>query len=1307
MAMKGLGKNQELDSGALLRDARPLGVRFGEFLSKPEHTAVSMGLLGAGAVFAPGFWELFAITGGGLYLWYKNYDENKWRMPFRMPVWLRRKDPGELSPGSKKPSPASGICYIGNERINFPGSEGGQIWASNSDMRTHMLVFGTTGAGKAQPLDAKVHTPAGWRRMGDLKRGDVVSTPDGGVGRIDGVFPQGTIAIYRVVFEDGRSTEACANHLWEVQFRPDVDLSKPKGAPTGRALPKAINTQELIRRLAHERGRFVVPLPAPVAKPKASQPLDPYLLGYLLGDGEFTGRQPVLNTQDKEIVDYVRKVVPADVAVLPVRNRQGRYWLKWTKEEEAATKLHPLRVVFTLLGLDKATARSKFIPSIYLEGDIQQRRRLLQGLMDSNGAVLPKRGINFVCQSERLAKDVQELVRSLGGIASLKTRFDEVTPEGVNRTTVPVYQVSVRIADPGTIFTLPRLSEVAKNLPAPNGLILTKIEAVGSKEAQCIHIDHPGHLYITDQYVVTHNTEALTSIATNALSWASGFIYVDGKADSSLYAKIYAMCRKMGRDDDLLVINLMTGSMDPTQVHKIKMSNTMNPFSTGSADFLTQMVVSLMSESGGDNAMWKDRAISLVSGLMGALCYMRDHEGLLLNTGVIREYLNFPKLYTLYARRDEFPESIGKALSGYVKSLPGFQEKARGNQGEDTLKQHGFLEMQFTRIMGSLADTYGHIFMHELAEVDLEDVVLNNRILVVLLPSLEKSPDELRNLGNIVVAALRAMMAKTLGAKIEGDYGEVVEAKPTNAPSPYFAILDEYGYYAVKGAAVMFAQARGLGFSMVVAGQDRQALDKASKEEAGSIIANCKIKISMGLEDPTDTYDLFAKAAGESYVSQVSGFSANTGGPVVSYNDMGNASLEKRSRLTLQELKDLNPGEAVVMVGSQIIRSDMFYADVPKAKRGMRINRFLKVKPPSFDALTEQSNRLVQVIERLTGGVTPPPVAADDLSVIADHFRTQQASSYGVRERGIEAFMRYMEVNRRMAEGFASSLMEEDPVALSVDPFAAVNGAANPALEEISPNTLDGGVFDPARDRQRKFVRDVLHVDDEAGELTTRKRSMRAAIPDDGDFEERIAPVSPFDAPPAPPPIERVAPVAPTKVLDGLDEPVRSSDDVNFMGDMLDEFTKLFDGGTAVVGEQVVESVDEPAPAPAPAEVIVSEQSGRSLSDVAAEVGAGTHLSHDAGDAISTLAAAARYESVEDMREHFEGVEKAVGEHDNQTASINTDIAFQTLNEAIEEYPDKPMPPPANADSVLSLLEQLVDNYESRAEPIDGDEEGV
>ena len=125
----------------------------------------------------------------------------------------------------------------------------------------------------------------------------------------------------------------------------------------------------------------------------------------------------------------------------------------------------------------------------------------------------------------------------------------------------------------------------------------------------------------------------------------------------------------------------------------------------------------------------------------------------------------------------------------------------------------------------------------------------------------------------------------------------------------FLCVLDEYGYYAVKGFAVVPAQARSLGFSCVFAGQDLPAFQKASKEEAASIGANTNIKICMKLEDPTETWEFFMKGAGEAYVTTVDNFSANAGNLTNTYMDTRSAKTEKRSRIDLLDLKDQDVGE--------------------------------------------------------------------------------------------------------------------------------------------------------------------------------------------------------------------------------------------------------------------------------------------------------------------------------------------------------------------------------------------------------------
>ena len=476
-------------------------------------------------------------------------------------------------------------------------------------------------------------------------------------------------------------------------------------------------------------------------------------------------------------------------------------------------------------------------------------------------------------------------------------------------------------------------------------------------------------------------TEALASLSFNALVQGSGFLYVDGKGDNSLFAKVFSMCRSMGREDDLLLINFMTGARDIIGAQEKRLSNTMNPFCKGSSSMLTQLVVSLMDSGSqsSDGDMWKGRAIVFVEALMKVLVFMRDKGRILLDANTIRNYFELPRLEAIAMDkmfpRDkqepvtlaDAPELILEPITNYIINLPGYDRSKKGKQGSQVLEQHGFITMQLTRVFGQLADTYGHIIRTNLAEVDLKDVVLNRRVLVVLLPALEKSPDELAALGKVIISSLKTMMASGLGDAVEGTYREVITRKPTNAPTPYMCILDEYGYYAVKGFAVVPAQARSLGFSVIFAGQDLPAFQKASKEEAASIGANTNIKICMKLEDPMETWEFFQKTAGESYVTKVDSFQTNAGSLLNNYMDSRSASSEKRARVDLLDLKDQREGEAHIFFKSKIIRASMFFAN-PKPTEKMRINQFLKVEPPLNRVLVDLDERVTRLHEVLQSG---------------------------------------------------------------------------------------------------------------------------------------------------------------------------------------------------------------------------------------------------------------------------------------------------------------------------------------------------
>lgn len=494
-------------------------------------------------------------------------------------------------------------------------------------------------------------------------------------------------------------------------------------------------------------------------------------------------------------------------------------------------------------------------------------------------------------------------------------------------------------------------------------------------------------------------TEGLKSIASNALCWGSGFIYVDGKADTSLWSTISAITRRFGRDDDMLIMNYMTGNSAGKGA-----SNTLNPFSSGSASYLTNMMTSLMPDSEGDNAMWKERAVALISGLMPCLVWKRDKQNVPLSVGIIRRYIGYSEIIKL-SRDKVLPEMMRAGLKAYLNELPGYQDAAYDDTGQEKpqspdappfdpsvpRQQHGYLSMQFTRSLQSLGDDYGYIFDTMAADVDMTDVVLQRRILVVLIPALEKSSDETANLGKIISSTLKGMMGATLGHTVEGESATAIENKPTASATPFISIFDEVGYYAAAGMAVMAAQARSLGFCLVYAAQDLPAMEKRIKEEARSITANCNIKIFGKLEDPTQTKDFFEKTVGQAIVTELSGYQRTASSPIMAggYSDTQNASIQTRARASYDGLRAFTEGRAICAFGKSVTELQVYYSSLGDAKV-MRIQRFLPVPPPSEDAL-DQLQEINSILKRFRGANADPMTAGElpaspDITALAEGF---------------------------------------------------------------------------------------------------------------------------------------------------------------------------------------------------------------------------------------------------------------------------------------------------------------------------------
>jgi len=339
---------------------------------------------------------------------------------------------------------------------------------------------------KAQPLDSQILTPTGWVLMGNICVGDNIINSFGLPSKVIGVYPQGELDIYDVEFSDGGKTQCCSEHLWKYN----------SGYSNMLKSGWKISQLKDIKSLSNSRGNPTkfIPIPRPIHFSKRNDNLEisPYVLGLLIGDGCFSIPYGLtFTTADEELIDYVE-------------DELRRLKIGFNKKSKIGYYIDaPMRYIIDSYGLGGRKSNSKFVPEKYKMSSVENRRLILAGLLDTDGT-LDKSGrhTEFCTTSERLANDVAFIVRSLGGIASISIKHPKYSYKGQIRSGKLAYRVYINVNfNP---FRLTRKESIWK--PTNKYRSIKSIKFSGRKECQCIAVESDDHLYITDDFIVTHNT---------------------------------------------------------------------------------------------------------------------------------------------------------------------------------------------------------------------------------------------------------------------------------------------------------------------------------------------------------------------------------------------------------------------------------------------------------------------------------------------------------------------------------------------------------------------------------------------------------------------------------------------------------------------------------------------------------------------------------------------------------------------------------------------------------------------------------
>jgi phage terminase large subunit len=346
-------------------------------------------------------------------------------------------------------------------------SQAWECWESPTI--TELGYGGAAGGGKGVTLDTLVLTNSGWKKAKHITLKDKLVSIDGTYTKIKGIFPQGLKQTYTLTFDDGVSSTVDNTHLWKVW---NSDHGKRDGW--------IIRDTETLYK---SKGRFSIPLLEKPVQGSYIPKYDPYILGYILGDGTMTGTHPTIYTADEWTTRYLKNAG----------------WKIYKYKESVWQCALPSKKEDLYSELPRKSKQNKRVPSNLLNGTPEVRLSVLQGLMDSDGTVQKDGSCSYSTVVDGLAEDVVYLVRSLGGKASIEVK-KRIMPSGHT-------EKDVRVSHCGKFmpFRLPRkVSRVKKAVYDKR--YISKIVKDKIQETICFSVGHKSHLFVIDGFVVTHNS---------------------------------------------------------------------------------------------------------------------------------------------------------------------------------------------------------------------------------------------------------------------------------------------------------------------------------------------------------------------------------------------------------------------------------------------------------------------------------------------------------------------------------------------------------------------------------------------------------------------------------------------------------------------------------------------------------------------------------------------------------------------------------------------------------------------------------
>lgn len=382
---------------------------------------------------------------------------------------------------------------------------------SGSDLAVSALA----GTGKALRDDQRVVTPTGFVPISDLSVGDLVCGTDGRSYPVLGVYPQGERELVSIEFSDGSAVVCDLDHIWTVQNSWERTRTGKTRNMTAQELSESRLYQSVTTvKGTHKKWDWYLPAIEPPRFVDQTLPVPPYLLGALLGDGGLRGSAVNFCCPDEMVQDRVREeATPFGVELNPSREDEMNFRLS---SRDNLGKSNRLLDALRDLGVADTLSVDKMIPKSYLLGSPDDRLSLLHGLMDTDGHRSSANSAEFTSSSRTLAEQVKLLIESLGGTAAFGEKPEPTyTHNGEKRVGQPSYRLYVRMPSGRCPFWLTRKAEgwgLGAQQKSPPRTI-RGVYPVSAGNATCIEVGSPDKLFLTENFIPTHNTTTMRLVA--------------------------------------------------------------------------------------------------------------------------------------------------------------------------------------------------------------------------------------------------------------------------------------------------------------------------------------------------------------------------------------------------------------------------------------------------------------------------------------------------------------------------------------------------------------------------------------------------------------------------------------------------------------------------------------------------------------------------------------------------------------------------------------------------------------------------